>query len=92
VVRGLCCRRSYPNELAEAASIAKAACNDAAFECASGRDPAARRASALRGEHDAHLYFKRARASSTLLGSPSWHRERIARQIGLGETASVPAY
>jgi len=86
-----CVADELPDELAEAASIAKAACSDAAFECASG-------AIQLHGgigftwEHDAHLYFKRARASSTLLGSPSWHRERIARQIGLGETASVPAY
>jgi hypothetical protein len=30
-----------------------------------------------------HLYFKRARASEALLGDPSWHRERIAREIGL---------
>jgi alkylation response protein AidB-like acyl-CoA dehydrogenase len=32
-------------------------------------------------EHVAHLYFKRARASSTLLGSPAWHRERIAARL-----------
>jgi alkylation response protein AidB-like acyl-CoA dehydrogenase len=80
-----------PTSSPRAASDRKAACSDAAFECASG-------AIQLHGgigftwEHNAHLYFKRARASSTLLGSPSWHRERIARQIGLGETGSVPAY
>jgi alkylation response protein AidB-like acyl-CoA dehydrogenase len=86
-----CVADELPDQLAEAASIAKTACSDAVFECASG-------AIQLHGgigftwEHDAHLYFKRARASLTLLGSPSWHRERIARQLGLGETASIPAY
>ena len=34
-------------------------------------------------EHDAHLYFKRARASEATLGAPAEHRERIARQLGL---------
>jgi alkylation response protein AidB-like acyl-CoA dehydrogenase len=34
-------------------------------------------------EHDAHLYFKRARASAALLGAANWHRERLATAIGL---------
>lgn len=34
-------------------------------------------------EHDTHLFFKRARADRTLLGTPEWHREQIARLIGL---------
>jgi len=34
-------------------------------------------------EHDVHLFFKRARSSSTLLGDANFHRERIARAIGL---------
>ncbi len=38
-------------------------------------------------EHDAHLYFKRARADATLLGTPAWHREQIAQLIGLDEAA-----
>ena len=38
-------------------------------------------------EHDAHLYFKRARGDRTLLGTPDWHRERIARMAGLDEAA-----
>lgn len=37
-------------------------------------------------EHDAHLYFKRARAIQSMLGSGEWHRERIATMI-LGEAA-----
>jgi len=35
-------------------------------------------------EHDAHLYFKRARSTATLLGSPAWQREVLAATIGLG--------
>lgn len=39
-------------------------------------------------EHDAHLYFKRARSDASLLGSPDWHREAIAQAIGLDEVAA----
>jgi alkylation response protein AidB-like acyl-CoA dehydrogenase len=38
-------------------------------------------------EHDAHLYFKRARSNANLLGTPDWHRERIATLAGLDEAA-----
>lgn len=38
-------------------------------------------------EHDAHLFLKRAKAIQHMLGSSDWHREQIARLIGLGETA-----
>ena len=34
-------------------------------------------------EHDAHLYFKRAKASELFLGDGSYHRERLATRIGL---------
>jgi alkylation response protein AidB-like acyl-CoA dehydrogenase len=34
-------------------------------------------------EHDAHLYFKRAKASELFLGDGSHHRERLAARIGL---------
>jgi alkylation response protein AidB-like acyl-CoA dehydrogenase len=86
-----CVADELPQGLAEAASIAKASCCDAFFNCASN-------AIQLHGgigftwEHDAHLYFKRARACSTLLGSPAWHRERLARLMGLGAPAGVPAF
>jgi alkylation response protein AidB-like acyl-CoA dehydrogenase len=32
-------------------------------------------------EYDAHLYYRRAKASEVLLGEPGWLRERIARQF-----------
>jgi alkylation response protein AidB-like acyl-CoA dehydrogenase len=34
-------------------------------------------------EHDAHLYFKRAKASELFLGDATLHRERLAAKIGL---------
>jgi len=34
-------------------------------------------------EHDAHLYFKRAKSSELFLGDPAYHRERLATRIGL---------
>jgi len=39
----------------------------------------------------AHLYFKRARATATLLGSPAWQRERLVRLIA-GGASSVPVF
>ena len=78
-------------ELAEAAAIAKACCCDAFYRCTAD-------AIQLHGgigftwEHDAHLYFKRARAVSSLLGSPSWQREQLARLMGLGAADTAPAF
>lgn len=37
-------------------------------------------------EHDAHIFFKRARSIQTLLQNGNWHRERVAMMI-LGEAA-----
>ena len=77
-------------ELAEAAAIAKSYCCDAFFDCAAS-------AIQLHGgigftwEHEAHLYFKRARATATLLGSPAWQRERLVRLFASGE-AAMPAF
>jgi alkylation response protein AidB-like acyl-CoA dehydrogenase len=34
-------------------------------------------------EHDAHLYFKRAKSSELILGDPSYHRELLAQRIGI---------
>jgi alkylation response protein AidB-like acyl-CoA dehydrogenase len=32
-------------------------------------------------ENDIHLYYRRAKASETMLGDATFHRERIARKI-----------
>jgi len=69
-------------EIAVVAPLAKAYCSDAYFRCSAD-------AIQIHGgigftwEHDAHLYFKRARSSEVLLGDPASHRERVALQLGL---------
>jgi alkylation response protein AidB-like acyl-CoA dehydrogenase len=85
-----CVADEQPAELAEAAAIAKSYCCDAFYDCAA-------HAIQLHGgigftwDHDAHLYFKRARASATLLGSPAWQRERLLRVLDMG-SAAVPVF
>ncbi|HUD53267.1 acyl-CoA dehydrogenase, partial [Parvibaculum sp.] len=75
------------DELARAASLAKATCSDAYFACAGD-------AIQLHGgvgftwEFDVHLYFKNAHATEKYLGTPAWHRERVARLMGLDEEAA----
>jgi alkylation response protein AidB-like acyl-CoA dehydrogenase len=77
-----CAADEGSDELASAAAAAKATCSDAYFRCAAD-------CIQIHGgvgftwEYDIHLYFKRAKASETLLGEPAFHRERIARMIGL---------
>ena len=77
-----CAIDEAPEELAEAAAVARSYCSDAFSKCAAD-------AIQLHGgigftwEHHAHLYFKRARGSATLLGAPSDHRETLAQLIGL---------
>ena len=70
------------SEFGVAASLAKAYCSESYYRCA------AESIQIFGGvgftwEYDPHLYFKRARASEALLGTPAWHRERVARSIGL---------
>lgn len=70
------------SEVATATSLAKAWCSEASYR-------AAAECIQIHGgigftwEHDAHIAFKRARASEALLGTPSAHRERIAEELGL---------
>lgn len=42
-------------------------------------------------EHDAHLFFKRARSIATMLGDSQWHREQVARRIIGPATLGVAA-
>ena len=71
-----------PEALPLAASMAKARASDAA------RDVTDSAIQVLGGigftwEHDLHFFFKRARASAQLLGTPRQHRERVADLVGL---------
>ena len=63
-----------------AAHTAKAMACDALMRCA-GENIQIHGGIGFTWEHDAHLYFKRARSSLTLLGSPSSHRAAIADML-----------
>jgi alkylation response protein AidB-like acyl-CoA dehydrogenase len=72
--------RPLGEELAEAASIAKAYCSDAYFFNA-GCGIQLHGGVGFTAEYDIQLYFKRARSTEVFLGNGAWHRERLARQI-----------
>ncbi len=65
-------------DLPALASLAKAACSDAAMR-------AARECIQIHGgigftwDNDTHLWFKRAKSAEVLFGTPAWHRERLMR-------------
>jgi len=75
------------DELARAASLAKAYCSDAYFACA-GEAIQLHGGVGFTWEFDVHLYFKNAHATEKYLGSPAWHRVRVARLMGLDEEAA----
>lgn len=79
-----------PDAMEEAAATASAACSEAFLQCA-GDAIQIHGGIGFTWEHDAHLYFKRARASAALLGGPSHHYEAIARLIGLDESPEASA-
>jgi alkylation response protein AidB-like acyl-CoA dehydrogenase len=70
------------SSLTGAASMAKFTCSDAYLTVAGG-------ALHIHGgigftwEHDSHLYFRRAKASASMLGTPALHRDRFAISSGL---------
>jgi alkylation response protein AidB-like acyl-CoA dehydrogenase len=68
--------------LANAASLAKAYCTDAFFHTAA-ESIQVHGGIGFTWEHDAHLYFKRAKSSQLMLGDPAAHREFLAQQIGV---------
>jgi alkylation response protein AidB-like acyl-CoA dehydrogenase len=74
-------------ELAIAASVAKSYANEAYFQVAA-ECIQVHGGIGFTWEHDAHLYFKRARASAALLGDASYHRARIASAVGLDAGSS----
>ncbi|MDH3655662.1 MAG: acyl-CoA/acyl-ACP dehydrogenase [Myxococcales bacterium] len=68
--------------LEEAASSAKAYCSEAFFHCAA-ETIQIHGGIGFTWEHPAHLYFKRARSAENLFGDPAFHRERVAKRMGL---------
>jgi len=69
-------------DLEEAASSAKAFCSDTFFHCAA-ENIQIHGGIGFTWEHAAHMYFKRAKAAEVLFGAPSFHRERVAKRMGL---------
>ncbi|RYE04470.1 MAG: acyl-CoA dehydrogenase [Sphingomonadales bacterium] len=60
------------------ASLAKAICSEAFDSCAT-HNIQIHGGIGFTWEHDAHLYFRRAKASRALFGDPAFHRERYAQ-------------
>jgi alkylation response protein AidB-like acyl-CoA dehydrogenase len=71
-----------PEALPVAAAECKARCTDAFVHAAAA-------AIQIHGgigftwDHDAHLYFKRAKSSQLFLGNTAYHRELLAQRIGV---------
>ena len=80
-----CAVDEQSGEASLAIHATKAFCADTFFKCASDMIQ-------LHGgigftwEHDAHLFFKRARAVQSMMMDGNWHREQVAKQL-LGEAA-----
>ena len=70
------------DELASVASLAKSYCSEAYFHAAA-ENIQIHGGIGFTWEHDAHLYLKRAKSSELLFGDPVYHRELLARLIGV---------
>ena len=66
------------------ASLAKACCSDA-FANAATENIQIHGGIGFTWEHDAHLYYRRAKSTEQFLGSPSEHRDLLARRLLAGE-------
>jgi alkylation response protein AidB-like acyl-CoA dehydrogenase len=70
------------DELPVSASLAKAYLSDAYFHAAA-ENIQIHGGIGFTWEHDAHLYFKRAKSSEILLGDATYQRELLAQRIGI---------
>ncbi len=78
-----------PEAASIAARMAKSYCSDAYLHVAN-RNIQIHGGMGFTWEHSAHLYYKRAKASEVLFGSPGFHRERMAASLGFGIEQSNP--
>ncbi|MCX4854218.1 acyl-CoA dehydrogenase family protein [Streptomyces canus] len=69
-------------EIAIAAALAQAFCSEA-FTKVAADNIQVHGGIGFTWEHPAHLYFKRAKSSEALLGTPSYHRELLAARLGI---------
>jgi len=79
---GMWCAAEMNEELPSVASLAKAYCSEAYFHAAA-ENIQIHGGIGFTWEHPAHLYFKRAKSSELLFGDPTYHREMLARRIGI---------
>jgi alkylation response protein AidB-like acyl-CoA dehydrogenase len=70
------------DELPLVAPLAKSYCSEAFFFCAA-ENIQVHGGIGFTWEHDAHLYFKRAKSSELLFGEPAHHRAVLAARLGL---------
>ena len=70
-----------PVETAVVVPLAKSYCSEVFYRCASDTIQI-HGGIGFTWEHDAHLYFKRAKSSSLLFGAPSTYRQSLADRIG----------
>lgn len=64
------------------AAVAKSVCSDA-YMFVAAESIQVHGGIGYTWEHEAHLYFKRAKASQVLFGDPDLHRERLATLVGV---------
>jgi alkylation response protein AidB-like acyl-CoA dehydrogenase len=69
-------------EIAIAAALAQAFCSEA-YAVVASENIQVHGGIGFTWEHPAHLYFKRAKSSEALLGTPSYHRELLATRLGI---------
>ncbi len=70
------------DEVAIVAPLAKSFCSEAYFRCAA-ENIQIHGGIGFTWEHDAHLYFKRAKTDELLFGTPAQHRAVLADRLGL---------
>lgn len=70
------------DELPTVAALAKSYCSEAYFSAAA-ENIQIHGGIGFTWEHDAHLYFKRAKSSELLFGDPAYHRTILADAIGI---------
>ncbi len=70
------------DELPIVAPLAKSYCSEAYLFCA-GENIQIHGGIGFTWEHDAHLYYKRAKSSQLMFGDPAYHREILGDRLGL---------
>ncbi|MET7650093.1 MULTISPECIES: acyl-CoA dehydrogenase family protein [unclassified Streptomyces] len=85
---GLLAAEREDPDLPAVASLAKAFCSEACLQ-ATAENIQVHGGIGFTWEHPAHLYLKRAKTSHLMFGDPAYHRELLARRIGL-DTGSDP--